>query len=67
MGTIVKEEIITGIEVEEFWQKRYRMTTITPLVEKPKMTVRELSQDQLSEFLEGYHEYAEFIVELKEI
>ena len=48
-------------------QKKYKLTTIIPLVDNPKRVVRELSQEQLDNFLDGYTEFAEFIVELVEI
>lgn len=65
---IVSEKVITNNEAESYYQaKRYRLTSIIPLVENPKKVVRELTQEQLDKLLEGYHEYAEFIVELVEI
>jgi len=67
-GSIISEEVITNSESESYYQaKRYRLTSVIPLVENPKKVVRELTQEQLDELLEGYHEYAEFIVELVEI
>jgi hypothetical protein len=64
-GTIISEEIIALDESHEYYdKKKYRLTTIIPLVENPKKVVRELTQEQLDEFLDGYNEYAEFIVEL---
>ena len=67
-GSIVSEEVITPAESHEYYEKKsYRLTSIIPLVENPKRIVRELTQEQLSELLEGYHEYGEFIVELVEI
>jgi len=67
-GSIVKEEIITSQESDDYYyKKRYRLTSITPYVENPKKVVRELTQEQLDEVLENYSEYAEFIVELVEV
>lgn len=67
-GSIIKEEIITPEESDNYYyRKRYRLTSVTPLVENPKRIVRELTQEQLEEVLENYSEYAEFIVELVEI
>jgi hypothetical protein len=67
-GTIVKEEIITPQESDEYYhKKRYRLTSITPYVKNPKKVVRELTQEQLDEVLENYRDYAEFIVELVEV
>jgi hypothetical protein len=66
-GTIVDEETITQQMMDEYSLKRFRLTSITPYVENPKKTVRELTLEQLEEVLEDYNEYAEFIVELVEI
>jgi hypothetical protein len=67
-GSIVSEEVITNNEADSYYQaKRYRLTSVIPLVENPKKVVRELTQEQLDELLEGYNEYAEFIVELVEV
>lgn len=65
--SIVHEEIITPEQSNEYNKKRYQLTTITPYVENPKKTVRELTQEQLSDFLDTYNEYAEFIVKLIEL
>lgn len=68
LGKIVKEEVITLQEVNDYYEKKkYRLTSITPLVENPKRTVRLLTQEQLDEYLDGYREYAEFIVDLVEV
>ncbi|MDM8546809.1 hypothetical protein QUF61_09980 [Candidatus Venteria ishoeyi] len=67
-GTIVSEEVISNAESDSYYDnKHYRLITVIPLVENPKKIIRELTQEQLDELLEGYHEYAEFIVELVEI
>ncbi|MCR4293312.1 MAG: hypothetical protein NUV76_10600 [Candidatus Kuenenia sp.] len=67
-GTIVSEEVISSSESNSYYEtKKYRLTSVIPLVENPKKVVRELTQEQLDALLEGYHEYAEFIVELVEI
>lgn len=67
-GSIIHEEIITPEESKEYYEdKKYRLTTVTPLVENPKKTVRDLTQEQLDDFLENYQEYAEFIVKLIEV
>lgn len=67
-GSIVSESTISNAESDSYYSnRRYRLTTVIPLIENPKKIVRELNQEQLDEFLEGYHEYAEFMVELIEI
>lgn len=67
-GSIIEEKIISTKESEGYYEdKRYKLTTVIPLVTNPKKIVRHLTQEQLNDFLEGYQEYAEFIVELVEV
>ena len=40
----------------------YRVTTVTPLVDRPVKNTRTLDQEGLDLLLEGYEEYAEYIV-----
>lgn len=63
----IKTETIDGATVDEYRDARYLLTTITPLVERPRKSTYELNQAELDAFLDGYNEYAEFIVELKKI
>lgn len=65
-GRIISEEVIDSSEVERYYKKNYQLTTIIPLVVDPKRVVREVSQDQLEDYLDGYYEFAEFIVDLRE-
>ena len=58
---------INQADVREYERAQYELTTITPLVENPQKTVRIVSQDELDDFLDGYNEYAEFIIGLKKI
>jgi hypothetical protein len=53
--------------VNEFMNARYQVTTIVPLVDQPRKEVRVVDQEGLDELLEGYHEYAEFIVDVTKI
>ncbi|EPV1127047.1 TPA: DUF4145 domain-containing protein [Vibrio harveyi] len=65
-GEVISKEYIEKFDYESlYYNKKYRLTTITPGVEKPEKTVRILTQEQLDGLLEGYNEYAEFLVELK--
>lgn len=43
---------------------KYRVTTLVPLVNNPVKNVYVVDQEELDEFLEGYNEYAEFIIEI---
>jgi len=68
LDSIVEEKTISTKESEEYYKnKKYKLTTVVPLVSNPKKIVRHLTQEQLDDFLEGYQEYAEFIVELVEV
>jgi len=53
--------------VDEYLSAKYRVTTIIPLIEQPKKEIRILDQEGLDELLEGYNEYAEFIIEVNKI
>ena len=65
-GVVLSERVISPAEAESYYKKRYRLTTIIPLVGGPKRVVREVTQEQLEEYLEGYYEFAEFVVDLRE-
>lgn len=68
VGTIISEEIIKEDEVDYYKEEIfYELITIVPLVEKPKKITRRVTQEQLEDVFENYHEYAEFIVSLKKI
>lgn len=58
---------VDQVAVGEYRSAKYRVTTITPLVDRPIKKIRILDQDGLDELLEGYNEYAEFIVEVIKI
>lgn len=54
-------------ELRKYQEQKYRVTTVVPLVEKPYMNERILNQAQLDQFLEGYEEYGEFLVNIEEV
>ena len=53
--------------VGEYQNARYRVTTVVPVVDAPFKNVRIVDQEGLDEFLEGYSDYAEFIVEVTRV
>ena len=63
----VKERKITAKERDKYMDAKYEVTTVIPLVGKPKMNKYFFTQDQLDIFLECYEEYAEFLVGIKKI
>ena len=62
----VEKDVITTAEVNRYRSARYRVTTIVPLVENPTKNVYVFDQDALESFLEGYEEYAEFVVAVEQ-
>jgi hypothetical protein len=62
--TPAESTVIDQSTVDQFVNARYRMTTVTPLADGPKQNIYFFDQEALDEFLEGYNEYAEFIVEI---
>jgi hypothetical protein len=54
-------------EIEKYINASYRVTTLVPLVNDPIKNVYVVDQEDLNEFLEGYNEYAEFIIEVTPI
>lgn len=63
----VEKDVITNEEVNRYRAARYRVTTVVPLVENPTKNIYVFDQDALESFLEGYDEFAEFIVAVEQI
>lgn len=63
----VEKKVITQQELDEFRSGRYRMTTVVPLVKNPEQRVYLVDQDELDAFLDGYSEFAEFMVRLEKV
>ena len=59
------EKVLSKKELKDYMDSVYEVTSVVPLVEKPYMSKRILNQEQLDLFLDGYDEYAEFLVEIK--
>jgi hypothetical protein len=53
--------------LDKLQSSQYRVITAIPYSEKPVMNLRVLDQDALDEFLEGYDEFAEFLVSIEPI
>ena len=63
----IESRVITNDEVEIYRWSKYRVTTITPFVKNPKMNVYLFDQDQITDFLKRYGEYAEFIISVEQV
>jgi hypothetical protein len=59
--------VIAPHELDQYRSARYKVTTIIPYVENPVRNVYFFTQDALESFLEGYEEYAEFIVSVEQM
>lgn len=51
-------------DIAKYRNAHYRVTTLVPHVNSPIENVYLVDQEELDEFLEGYNEYAEFIIEV---
>jgi len=54
--------VISNEQMDRYRGMRYRVTTVTPLVESPTCNTYLLDQEGLDLFLEHYVEYAEFLI-----
>lgn len=59
---IKEKQPIEPATLRDWMDAKYRVETVVPLVDSPYRSVREVTQEGLSALLEGYGEYAEFIV-----
>jgi acetylornithine deacetylase/succinyl-diaminopimelate desuccinylase-like protein len=58
---------IDNAYLENLRSSQYRVVTAIPYTKKPVMNLRILDQDGLDEFLEGYEDFAEFLVSIEPI
>ena len=58
---------ITPSELDTFRSAKYRVTTVIPTVKTPKKNIRIVDQEGFAELMEGYENYAEFIVQVEKI
>lgn len=63
----IKTKPISSSEVQAYRDAKYRVTTIIPLIQNPVRNVRILDQEGMDTLLEGYDEYAEFLVSIERI
>lgn len=63
----VESFAISPQDRDEFESARFRLTTVVPLVQNPERRVYELTQAELDDFLDGYSEFAEFVIAVERI
>lgn len=63
---LIESKAIGSDEVDVYISSKYRVTTIIPFKENPVMNVYLLTKEELNDFLEGYDQYAEFLVSIEQ-
>lgn len=63
---LIESKAIGSDEVDVYVSSKYRVTTIIPFKENPVMNVYLLTKEELNDFLEGYDQYAEFLVSVEQ-
>ena len=63
---LIESKAIGSDEVDVYQSSKYRVTTIIPFKENPVMNVYLLTKEELNDFLEGYDQYAEFVVSVEQ-
>jgi len=63
---LIESKSIGSDEVDIYLSSRYRVTTIIPFRENPVMNIYLLTKGELNDFLEGYDQYAEFLVSVEQ-
>lgn len=63
----VSKKVVSKKRLTKYMDAKYEVVSVIPLAEKPYVNKRVLDQEQLGQFLEGYDEYAEFLVKIKKL
>lgn len=63
---LIESKTIENGEVDIYISSRYRVRTIIPFKGNPVMNVYLFTKEELNTFLEGYDQYAEFIVSVEQ-
>ncbi len=65
-SVLIESKAIGSDEVDIYVSSKYRVRTIIPFKESPVMNVYLFTKEELNTFLEGYDQYAEFIVSVEQ-
>ena len=63
---LIESKSIGSDEVDIYLSSKYRVTTIIPFKENPIMNIYLLTKEELNDFLEGYDQYAEFLISVEQ-
>lgn len=66
-GLLIESKAIGSNEVDIYMSSRYRVTTIIPFKENAVMNIYLFTKEELNDFLEGYDQYAEFLVSIEQV
>ncbi len=65
-SVLIESKAIGSDEVDIYVSSKYLVRTIIPFKENPVMNVYLFTKEELNTFLEGYDQYAEFIVSVEQ-
>jgi hypothetical protein len=66
-GLLIESKAIGSNEVDIYMSSRYRVTTIIPFKENAVMNIYLFTKEELNNFLDGYDQYAEFLVSIEQV
>lgn len=64
-GIAVEKRPISKQEEQFYSEAKYKVTTITPYQDEPYLSTYILDKKGMDELLEGYHEYAQYVVRVE--
>lgn len=63
----IESKVLSNEERDKFFHSKYKVVTVIPYVDNPKMNTYIFTKEMLDNFLEGYQEIAEFIIDVAPI
>jgi hypothetical protein len=63
---LIESKAIRSDEVDIYMSSKYRVTTIIPFKENSVMNVYLFTREEFNDFLDGYDQYAEFLVSVEQ-
>ena len=64
---LIESKAIGSNEVDIYMSTRYRVTTIIPIKQNAVMNIYLFTKEELNNFLDGYDQYAEFLVSIEQV
>jgi hypothetical protein len=63
---LIESKAIRSDEVDIYMSSKYRVTTIIPFKENSVMNVYLFTREEFNDFLDGYDQYAEFLISVEQ-